>query len=158
MRILILISILLTSLTTATAVFAKQETKTPYYASIKADEANIRTGPSVKYPIQWVYKKKTWPVKVTATFEGWRKIEDINGEAGWIHRVLLSDRRTVLINTNKNSVQEIYRLPILTSKPILIVEKGVIAKLISCKKNWCKISLNDENGWIERKYLWGTTL
>jgi SH3-like domain-containing protein len=150
MRILI---IFLSSLLFCLSASAKPAPEIPYYASIKADKANIRTGPSVRYPIQWIYNKSDWPVQVTATFETWRKIKDIKGDAGWIHESLLSGRRYVVVSTN--GVQEIYRLPIPTSSVVLIAENGVIAELLSCKSNWCKIKLASEKGWVETKHLWG---
>ncbi len=125
----------------------------PYYASIKSDKANIRTGPSVRYPIDWIYMRPNWPVQVTARFETWRKIKDINGDVGWIHESLLSGRRYSVVKTN--GVQEIYRLPITTSTVTLIAEDGVIAEILSCKSNWCKVKIDDEKGWIDEKHLWG---
>lgn len=125
----------------------------PYFASIKHDEANIRSGPSVRYPIQWLYKRKNWPVKVTATFERWRKIDDANGEIGWIHESLLSNKRYALVKTD--GVQEVYRLPLLTSNKVFIVENGVIAEVKECKNDWCKINADDKDGWIKSESLWG---
>ncbi|PIR38910.1 MAG: hypothetical protein COV35_05365 [Alphaproteobacteria bacterium CG11_big_fil_rev_8_21_14_0_20_39_49] len=132
---------------------ADSNAKVPYFASIKDSEANVRTGPSVRYPIQWVYKREKWPVEVTATFEGWRKIRDIKGEAGWIHESLLTGRRTAVISAN--GVQEIYRLPMNNAKVVAIAESGVVAELEECKTQWCKILVKEEKGWIESKYLWG---
>ena len=150
MRILL---IYIAAILFASTSLAESTTKTPYYATIKADEANIRTGPSVRYPIQWVYTKPNWPIQVLATFERWRKIKDINGEIGWAHESLLSGRRNVILNTE--GVQEIFRLPIPSSTIVLIAEKGVVAELISCKSNWCKIEHSGKKGWIESKHLWG---
>lgn len=134
-------------------VFAAPPAGMPYFASIRSNEANVRTGPSVKYPIQWVYKRKNWPVEVTATFEGWRKISDINGEAGWIHESLLTRKRNVMINTE--GVQEVYRLPVLTATVMMLVENGVIAELLQCKADWCKIQVDDIKGWVRSEFLWG---
>ena len=139
---------------TASFAHASKSSKTPYFASIRASKANIRTGPSVRYPIQWVYVKPQWPVEVTATFERWRKIKDKSGELGWIHESLLTGKRNVIVNAN--GVQEIYRLPIHTSSVVAIVENGVLAELVSCKSKWCKVQLEKEEGWIESKFLWGT--
>jgi SH3-like domain-containing protein len=124
-----------------------------YYASLKTDEANVRTGPSVRYPIQWVYKKPGWPIQITAKFENWRKIRDVHGEAGWINKNLINSKRNVLINTK--GIQEVYRLPLITSSVVFIAESGVIAELLSCKDNWCKISFATQEGWVEAKHLWG---
>jgi SH3-like domain-containing protein len=148
MRYILVFLILVSPLANATA-----NAKVPYFASIKAGEANVRTGPSVRYPIKWVYQRPSWPVEITATFEGWRKIRDIKGEAGWIHESLLTGKRNTVINTK--GVQEIYKLPIANSKVVAIAENGVIAKLDECKKQWCKINASNKKGWIESKYLWG---
>ena len=125
----------------------------PYYASIKSDEANIRSGPSVRYPIEWLYKRENWPVQVTATFERWRKLTDINGEIGWIHESLLSGKRYAIVKTE--GVQEIYRLPLLSSTKVFIVENGVIVEIKECKNNWCKIQSARYEGWIKDENLWG---
>ena len=145
--------IALLALVISNPAFAKSTRPLPYYASIKADEANIRTGPSVRYPIQWVYTKPGWPVKVTATFERWRKISDINGEIGWVHESLMSSRRHVIIDGE--GVQEVHRLPILTSQVVVIAESGVVAKLLECKNQWCKIAVSGDDGWIKSNHLWG---
>jgi hypothetical protein len=125
----------------------------PYYASIKSDDANIRTGPSARYPIQWTYKRKGWPVQVAASFERWKKISDINGEIGWIHEVLLSNKRYGLIKAE--GVQEVYRLPLNTSTKVFIVENGVVAELKECKNDWCKIKVERHEGWLRREHIWG---
>jgi SH3-like domain-containing protein len=144
---------LLIALLFSASAFARGTAELPYYASIKSDKANIRTGPSVRYPIDWIYMRPNWPVQVTATFETWRKIKDINGDIGWIHESLLSGRRYGVVKTN--GVQEIYRLPITTSTVTLIAEDGVVAEILSCKSNWCKVKIDDEKGWIDSKHLWG---
>ncbi len=125
----------------------------PYYATIKSDEANIRTGPNVRYPIQWTYKRKNWPVQVTATFERWRKISDIYGEIGWIHENLLSNNRYALIKAN--GFQEIYRLPLNTSSKVFIAENSVIVDIKECKNLWCKIRVEGHEGWVKQENLWG---
>ncbi len=125
----------------------------PYYASIKSDEANIRMGPSVRYQIQWLYKRKNWPVQVSATFERWRKISDKQGEIGWIHESLLSNKRYALIKTE--GVEEVYRLPLVTATKVFIVENGVVVEIKECKNDWCKIRADRNDGWIKIENLWG---
>lgn len=125
----------------------------PYYASIKTDKANVRTGPSVKYPIKWIYKRQNWPVQVTASFESWRKISDIDGEAGWVHETLLTSKRNVVVK--KEGIQEVYRLPITTSTILMMLETGVISELLECKNTWCKIKQSGKKGWVQGQNLWG---
>lgn len=127
----------------------------PYYASIKSKEANIRTGPSPRYPIQWVYQRKSWPVKVVATFETWRKISDIYGEIGWIHQNLLTRKRHVIINTNNDELVKSYRLPVDNAGVTQLLENGVIAELVKCENDWCQIKIKRDKSWIKAASLWG---
>ena len=34
----------------------------PRFASLKSDEVNVRTGPGTRYPVDWVFKRKSMPV------------------------------------------------------------------------------------------------
>jgi SH3-like domain-containing protein len=132
-----------------------QAANMPYYASIKSKEANIRTGPSPRYPIQWVYERKSWPVKVTASFETWRKITDIYGEIGWIHQNLLSKKRHVLINSTKDETIKAHRLPMDNAGVVQLLESGVIAELIACENDWCQIRVKRDKSWVKASSLWG---
>ncbi len=69
----------------------------PRFASLEADEVYVRSGPGLKYPIKWVYKKPGLPVEIILEFEVWRKIHDVEGKEGWVHSSLLSGRRTGII-------------------------------------------------------------
>ncbi len=41
------------------------------------------------------------------------------------------------------------------SKPIAILEKGRLSKIIKCKKDWCKVTTNKYKGWVKKEGLWG---
>ena len=83
-------------LTLATAASAQDKTP-PYWASIASGEAMMRTGPGRNYPGVWLYKRRDLPVKVVQRHENWRKIEDPDGDQGWMLVTLLSDRRTAMV-------------------------------------------------------------
>ncbi|MEQ8936549.1 MAG: hypothetical protein RIE56_12245, partial [Amphiplicatus sp.] len=38
----------------------------PRYVSLRAAEVNLRTGPGVQYPIEWLYKRQHLPVEIIA--------------------------------------------------------------------------------------------
>ena len=38
----------------------------PRFVSLRSEEVNMRTGPGVRYPVDWVYKRKNMPVEVIA--------------------------------------------------------------------------------------------
>lgn len=125
----------------------------PRFVSIKASEANIRTGPNIRYPIQWVFVKKGEPVEIIAEFEQWRKVRDKQGDQGWIHESMLSGHRHIIIIGNKP--QMLYKESSTASNPILRVEPEVRGSLLSCTKEWCNISIANTKGWMEKSNLWG---
>ena len=67
-----------------------QDLPLPRFASLKADEVNMRAGPGQSYPVEWVFTRKGLPVEIVAEYDQWRKIQDIDGTVGWVHRVMLS--------------------------------------------------------------------
>ena len=81
---------------TVSAVGQAQQ-KPPYWASVEEQEARMRTGPSTEFPVKWVYKRQNLPVKVVAVHSVWRKIEDPDGDQGWVHVRLLSPKRTAIV-------------------------------------------------------------
>jgi SH3-like domain-containing protein len=107
----------------------------------------------VRYPVEWVYQRRGLPVKITAEFEAWRKIRDWHGTVGWIHRAMLSGKRTV-ITTSQAVV--LHRAPSKNSPAIARAEAGVIARVLSCEARWCRIEAGGIKGWGERRELWGT--
>ena len=71
----------------------------PRFASLRSDEVNVRTGPGTRYPVDWVFKRKSMPVEIVAEYENWRKIRDWQGASGWVHQSLLTGKRSFLIST-----------------------------------------------------------
>ena len=125
----------------------------PRFVSLKSDDANIRVGPSKNYPIEIKYIKKNYPLKILEEYEEWRKVEDFNGNIGWIHKSLISGIRTgiVLSNDNKN----IKLLNTLGGNVIGEIGKGNIVNLEKCKIDWCLVSSGNFKGWMDKKYIWG---
>lgn len=144
--------ILITLLCYAQAVYAA-DLPVPRFVSLKPAEANARTGPGTRYPIQWVYRRAGMPVEIIEEYDVWRKIRDVEGTTGWVHKSMLEGRRNALI---KGKEARIMRLePEVKAKPILKAEPMVIARLVECQKDWCRIQISARKGWIEKKYLWG---
>lgn len=126
----------------------------PRFASLAAPEVNVRTGPSMDHPVRWVYSRLKLPVRIVEEYDVWRRIEDPDGETGWTHSSLLSQRRTVLVRGS--GVQEMRRSPAADARVVARVEPGVIGELVDCTADWCSIEVADERGWLPRVVLWGT--
>ncbi len=63
------------------------------FLSLKNNEVNVRVGPSKKYPIKFIYKKKYLPLEVLDKSETWRKIKDFENNSGWMHISQLSKKK-----------------------------------------------------------------
>ena len=44
----------------------------PRFVSLRANEVNLRTGPGVQYPVDWVYLRQSLPVEIIAEYGTWR--------------------------------------------------------------------------------------
>jgi len=89
---------------------------------------------------------------VMAEHEYWRKVRDAEGTEGWIHRSLLSNRRTAML---RGEISDLYELPNFKAPVILRAEPGVIGKLLKCTKSWCQIALDNTRAWIPRTAIFG---
>ena len=127
----------------------------PRFVSIKSNKVNVRRGPNSTYQIDWVYTRAGVPLKVTAEYENWRRIEDFQGEGGWVHSRLLSGKRFVIFVENKSILK---RRPNRESPAVAIVEKGVIARLVSSMGEWSEIFIEGHYGWILNESVWGTLI
>jgi SH3-like domain-containing protein len=133
--------------------FAQSTKKPPYWASLDEAEARMRTGPSTEFPVKWVYKRQYLPVKVVAVHEVWRKIEDPDGDQGWMHVRLLSPDRTALVVGS--GVGALRDKPEATARIAWRVEPGVVGRVDECVKGWCRFDVSGRSGYIEADRLWG---
>jgi SH3-like domain-containing protein len=140
-------------LVTGSQALAQSQQKAPYWASIEEAEARMRTGPSTEFPVKWVYKRQNLPVKVVAVHSVWRKVEDPDGDQGWMHVRLLSPKRTaVIIGSGIGSLRE---SPEETARIAWRVEPGVVGRIEECDKGWCRFENAGRYGYIESDRLWG---
>lgn len=69
----------------------------PRFAALRADRVYMRRGPGERYPIDWVYHRREYPVKIEREFGVWRLVEDLDGQKGWVHQVTLRGGRSFVI-------------------------------------------------------------
>ncbi|MFG6595451.1 SH3 domain-containing protein [Sulfitobacter sp. 1A13368] len=124
----------------------------PRFVSMKASEGNVRRGPSLSHRIDWVYKRRDLPLRITAEHGHWRRVEDRDGMGGWVHYSLLSGTRTVLVE------QDMLQLRINPDPKAAVVarlELGVVARLGECTLEWCELRSGGFTGWAPKVRLWG---
>ena len=93
----------------------------PRFVSLKSDDANIRVGPSVNYPIKLKYVFQNLPLEIIDEFDVWRKSRDHEGNIGWVHKSLIKGDRSILVNHNTNKDVRLYNIP--NGKIIGIIKK-----------------------------------
>ena len=126
----------------------------PRYVSLKANESNVRRGPSLSHRIDWVFKRKGMPLQVTAEYGHWRRVVDQFGQGGWVHYTMLSGARTVIVGEDMLPLRA---KPDPTAHVRAMLEAGVIARLGDCAENWCELRAGGYRGWAPQSLLWGTT-
>lgn len=107
----------------------------PRFVSLKVDVANGRSGPSRSHPIAWRYVRAGLPMEVIAETPDWRRVRDPDGEITWMHRSILSGRRSVwtLAETPLHARDN-------ADSPVeAIAEPGVILSLERCRTGWCRV-------------------
>ena len=127
----------------------------PRYASLRSGEVNMRTGPGVRYPVDWVFHRRALPIEIVAEFGTWRKIRDEQGAEGWVHRSMLSGKRTALTLGAPGSAQILRRSNDNESSAVAKLEPGVLVSLIECDGAWCRLEAHGFRGYLPRKGLWG---
>ncbi|MEO1562302.1 MAG: SH3 domain-containing protein [Pseudomonadota bacterium] len=124
----------------------------PRYVSMKAEQGNVRRGPSLTHRIDWIFQHKGMPLRITAEYGHWRRVEDIDGEGGWMHYSLLSGLRTVVVNEDEVAL---YVQPDTGSVFRVKAENGAILRLSECDGDWCRVSSGRHKGWVQKASLWG---
>ncbi|MEM9967360.1 MAG: SH3 domain-containing protein [Pseudomonadota bacterium] len=124
----------------------------PRYVSMKASEGNVRRGPSLSHRIDWVFKRRGMPLRITAEHGHWRRVEDHDGMGGWIHYSLLSGARTVMVEHN---MLQLRVRPTPEARVAAILERGVVARLGGCDVRWCELRAGGYRGWAPKSRLWG---
>lgn len=125
----------------------------PRFASLRSPRVNLRAGPGVRYPVEWVYLRRGLPLMIVAEFDAWRKVRDWRGAVGWIHRSMLTGKRTVIAIASEVVLR---RKPATDAPAVARTRAGVIARVITCQGDWCRIQAGGIRGWGRRSALWGT--
>ena len=118
---------------------------------LKNSKVNVRIGPSLDYPVKFIYKKKYLPVKIIDKKENFRKVIDHKKNSGWIHISQLKKVNSIIVLSDTI----LFKKPTLNSKPVVNAESGRLFILEKCKKDWCEVKSQNYSGWIYIKNVWG---
>ena len=130
-----------------------QDAKTPYWASIRSHEVNLRVGPGEDYKILWVYHRRHLPLKVLRMKEGWRFVQDPGGAQGWVLARLLTRERTGFITGRQPAGMR--EQAGSDSKLKWHLAPGVIGLVGDCAYDWCQFAAGSYQGYVEQSRIWG---
>ncbi len=124
----------------------------PRFVSMKAAEGNVRRGPSLTHRVDWVFRHEDMPLQITAEYGHWRRVQDAEGQGGWMHYSLLSGVRTIVFQSEK---AELHVQPNDAAATNAFAERGAIAVIEECSRDWCKVAAGRVDGWVRKTGLWG---
>ena len=122
------------------------------FLSLKKNKVNVRYGPGFNFQVKYVYNKINLPIKQIDQKENFRRIIDLKNNSGWIHVSQLKKSNSIISLDDKI----LFTKPTVFSKPLAKIKKGRLLAIKKCSNNWCKITTNEFNGWIEAKNIWGS--
>lgn len=119
--------------------------------AVKADTANIRSGPGLDNDVLWQIEKYH-PLVVIENKGAWIKFKDFEEDVGWIHRSLVDDSDTIIVKANNCNVRS---GPGTQFDVAFTVNKGVPFQVLERQKRWIKIKHADgDAGWIFNALVW----
>lgn len=139
--------------TIAADVAAQTKRAVPYWASIGASRARMRTGPARTYPASWLYQRADLPVRVVQVFKEWRKVQDPDGTEGWMQANLLRETRTAIVRGIEPVA--LREQPAPGARLAWRAAPGVVGRLSQCANSWCRLDVKGQVGFVEVGGLWG---
>ncbi len=125
--------------------------------SVVGDNVNLRSGPGTKYSVKWKYGSG-FPLKVVQEKGGWLKVEDFEGDTGWLYQQLTSRTGHMIVKVHKNENKKVnIRNGPGTKHPVVgKAYYGVVFKTIKQQNGWAQVKHDSGlEGWIKRSLLWG---
>ena len=125
----------------------------PRWLTLKSSEVRARQGPGSDYRILWEYRAAGLPVQVIAETTEWRKVCDPEGAVAWIHRSVLSGRRSAY----NPGAEEI---PIRSGRSETASIRSRLAphaviSLDDCEEGWCHVGSRRQRGWVPQNAIFG---
>ena len=143
----------LLSIAPSPALARTEDAQVPYWASLRANEINMRVGPGEDYRISWVFHRQHLPVKVLRIVEGRRLVQDPDGARGWMMMRFLSRDRTAFVAGKDQA--EMHSAPDADSNLLWKLNPGVVGHVGDCKLGWCRLDVTGRVGFVRQENLWG---
>ncbi len=120
--------------------------------SVDGENVNMRSGPGSNYSVLWELGRG-FPLKVLDRKGGWVKVEDFEGDSGWIYGKLVTKKPHLIVKKRRVNVRSGpgRRFPLVGK-----ANYGVVFKTIKASNGWVQVKHeNGLTGWVKRDLLWG---
>lgn len=120
--------------------------------AVAGDWINMRSGPGRFYPVLWQLDRGH-PLKVLDKQRTWLRVEDYEGDKGWVAARLTSQTPHMIVRAKIVNI----RSKPSTSAPIIAkAKKGTVFRTLHHQGNWVKVQHHQGIvGWIAKHLLWG---
>lgn len=125
----------------------------PRWLSLKSSEVRARYGPGLDYRILWEYRASGLPVQVIAETREWRKICDPEGAVAWVHRSVVSSRRSVF-NASDAEVPIRSGRSETSSLRARLAPRSLVS-LDECENGWCEVRVRRMRGFVRQSDVFG---
>lgn len=149
----LLSTLLVAAAAVSAAGVARAQREPPYWASINAGRALMRTGPAQTYPATWLYVRPDLPIRVLGVRGDWRRVQDPDGTIGWMLVRLLSDQRSAIVRGE--APQPMHESASAIAAVRYRAEPGVVGRVSRCAEGWCLFDVGGRRGYIRVETLWG---
>ena len=120
------------------------------YVSVAKDGVNLRSGPGTQnealfqvpagYPLLVLERKGTWI-----------KVQDYEGDKGWIQQSLVSNTPSVIVRVREAKIRS---GPNASATEVGKAAKDVILNKTGAQGVWVKVSHPSLTGWVHKDLLW----
>jgi SH3-like domain-containing protein len=119
--------------------------------AVKNENVNMRSEPSLQSRVLWKLGKG-FPLKVLRRSGNWYRVQDFEGEKGWVHRNVVNRTGHMIVKKQKINIRN---RPTTRSRIVAKANYGVVFKTLRQQSGWVKVRHENITGWIKRTLLWG---
>lgn len=120
--------------------------------SVKGSTLNMRDGPSTNATVLWELKRG-YPLQITQRKGNWVKVQDFEGDTGWVARSLTGNQPHYVV---KSRVANIRSGPGTQHRIVGKAEYGELLRTSEKRADWVRVEREEGvGGWIAKNLLWG---
>jgi SH3-like domain-containing protein len=118
--------------------------------SVVVKKASVRSEPDDEAEVLW-RMWKYMPVEIIAYRGDWRRVRDLDGDEGWMHKSGLGNVPTVMIKKKDAPLRKTRG-----GKVLWLLDRGYAMRVFSIRGKWVEVSdLSSASGWVRVRDVWG---